>query len=83
MDIKRGNIYFANLGEGIGSEQFGIRPVVVVQNDIGNKNSPTIIIAPMTSQVKRCRMPTHAMIVPDETNGLRKKVSPCVNKSAL
>ena len=57
---RRGDIYFANLDPVVGSEQGGYRPVVVVQNDIGNKHSPTIIVVTVTSKVsKKANMPTH------------------------
>ncbi|HZJ85236.1 MAG TPA: type II toxin-antitoxin system PemK/MazF family toxin [Syntrophomonadaceae bacterium] len=57
--IKRGEIYFAQLNPVIGSEQGGIRPVVVVQNDIGNQYSPTTIILAITSQINKAKLPTH------------------------
>ena len=56
---KRGEFYFANLDPVIGSEQGGIRPVLVVQNDIGNKYSPTIIAAAVTSKINKAKLPTH------------------------
>ncbi|MCD8216332.1 MAG: type II toxin-antitoxin system PemK/MazF family toxin [Clostridiales bacterium] len=59
MIIKRGDIFYADLSPVIGSEQGGIRPVLVVQNDIGNRYSPTVIIAAITSQIKKAKMPTH------------------------
>lgn len=61
MDVKRGDIYYADLGPVIGSEQDGIRPIVIVQNDIGNKYSPTIIGLPITSRQKT-KLPTHIEI---------------------
>lgn len=57
--IKRGEIYFAQLNPVIGSEQGGIRPVLVVQNDIGNQYSPTTIILAITSQINKAKLPTH------------------------
>lgn len=57
--IKRGEIYFAQLNPVVGSEQGGIRPVVVVQNDIGNQYSPTTIILAITSQINKAKLPTH------------------------
>ena len=57
--IKRGELYYADLSPVIGSEQGGIRPVLVVQNDIGNKYSPTVIAAAVTSQINKARLPTH------------------------
>lgn len=62
-NIKKGNIYYANLDPIVGSEQNGTRPVVVVQNDIGNKYSPTILIAPITSKVySKPNLPTHVIL---------------------
>ena len=57
--IKRGDIYFANLSPVVGSEQGGVRPVLVVQNDIGNKYSPTDIVAAITSKLNKAKLPTH------------------------
>jgi mRNA interferase MazF len=62
VEVKRGDIYFANLGDSncnIGSEQDGYRPVLIVQNDIGNKYSPTVIIACMTTKIYKADIPTH------------------------
>lgn len=57
--IKRGELYFADLSPVVGSEQGGIRPVLIVQNDIGNKYSPTVIAAAITSKLDKAKMPTH------------------------
>ncbi len=57
--IKRGELYYADLSPVKGSEQGGIRPVLIVQNDIGNKYSPTVIVAAITSQINKARIPTH------------------------
>lgn len=59
---KRGEIYFAQLNPVVGSEQGGIRPVLVVQNDIGNQYSPTTIILAITSQINKAKLPTHVEI---------------------
>ena len=59
MIVKRGDIYSADLSPVVGSEQGGIRPVLVIQNDIGNKYSPTVIAAAITSQINKAKMPTH------------------------
>ena len=59
MNIKRGEIYYADLSPVIGSEQGGIRPVLIVQNDVGNKFSPTVIAAAITSKVGKTKLPTH------------------------
>lgn len=59
MLVRRGDIFYADLNPVVGSEQGGIRPVLVVQNDIGNKYSPTVIIAAITSQIDKAKLPTH------------------------
>ena len=59
MIIKRGDIYYADLRPVIGSEQGGIRPVLIIQNDIGNRHSPTIICAAITSRMNKANLPTH------------------------
>ncbi len=60
--IKRGELYYADLSPVIGSEQGGVRPVLVVQNDIGNKYSPTVIAAAITSKINKAKLPTHIEI---------------------
>ena len=62
---RRGDLYLANLGHGIGSEQQGHRPVVIIQNDIGNKYSPTVIAAAITSQRDKTNLPTHISVNAD------------------
>lgn len=62
MNIKRGDIYYADFDSYIGSEQGGKRPVVIIQNDIGNRWSPTVIIAAVTSKIKKTVLPTHVEI---------------------
>ena len=57
--IKRGELYYADLSPVVGSEQGGIRPVLVVQNDVGNKYSPTVIAAAVTSRINKAKLPTH------------------------
>ncbi|MCL2718664.1 MAG: type II toxin-antitoxin system PemK/MazF family toxin [Lachnospiraceae bacterium] len=59
MEMKRGDIYYADLRPVIGSEQGGIRPVLIIQNDIGNKHSPTVICAAITSKMNKAKLPTH------------------------
>jgi len=59
MIVRRGDIYFADLSPVVGSEQGGIRPVLIVQNDVGNKHSPTVICAAITSQMNKAKLPTH------------------------
>ncbi|MGN0960860.1 MAG: type II toxin-antitoxin system PemK/MazF family toxin [Christensenellales bacterium] len=58
-DIKRGELYYADLSPVVGSEQGGVRPVLIVQNDVGNKYSPTVIVAAITSQINKAKIPTH------------------------
>ena len=60
--VKRGDIFYADLSPVVGSEQGGIRPVLIVQNDIGNKYSPTVIVAAITSKINKAKMPTHIEI---------------------
>ncbi|MDD7306293.1 MAG: type II toxin-antitoxin system PemK/MazF family toxin [Peptoniphilaceae bacterium] len=62
MKIKRGDLFYADLSPVVGSEQGGVRPVIVIQNDIGNKYSPTIIIVPVTSQTNKAKLPTHVKL---------------------
>ena len=62
MVIKRGDMFYADLSPVIGSEQGGIRPVIIIQNDIGNKHSPTVIAAAITSQTGKSKLPTHIEI---------------------
>lgn len=71
MIVKRGDIFYADLSPVIGSEQGGIRPVLIVQNDVGNKYSPTVIAAAITSQINKAKMPTHIEINAEEY-GLNK-----------
>ena len=59
VTVRRGDIYYADLSPVVGSEQGGVRPVLIVQNDIGNKHSPTVIAAAITSQINKARLPTH------------------------
>ena len=62
MEVKRGYIFYADLSPVIGSEQGGTRPVLVVQNDVGNCYSPTVIVAAITSQIQKAKLPTHIEI---------------------
>lgn len=62
MIVKRGDIFYADLSPVIGSEQGGVRPVLIVQNDIGNRYSPTVICAAITSQINKAKLPTHIEI---------------------
>ena len=70
MVIKRGDMFYADLSPVIGSEQGGIRPVLIIQNDTGNKYSPTVIAAAITSQINKNKLPTHIEI-PSEEYGLK------------
>lgn len=62
VQIRRGDIFYADLSPVIGSEQGGVRPVLIVQNDIGNKHSPTVICAAITSKMNKAKLPTHVEI---------------------
>ena len=62
MVIKRGDMFYADLSPVVGSEQGGIRPVLIIQNDMGNKYSPTVIAAAITSQMNKTTLPTHIEI---------------------
>ncbi len=66
--VKRGEIYYADLSPVVGSEQGGIRPVLIVQNDIGNKFSPTVIVVAITSQLGKAKLPTHIELPADQYN---------------
>lgn len=69
--VKRGDIFYADLSPVIGSEQGGIRPVVILQNDLGNRYSPTVIVTAITSQINKAKLPTHVEIS-SEVYGLNK-----------
>lgn len=69
--IRRGDIFYADLSPVVGSEQGGIRPVLIVQNDVGNKHSPTVIAAAITSQTNKTRLPTHIELT-GQTCGLTR-----------
>lgn len=71
MNIRRGDIYYADLSPVIGSEQGGLRPVLIVQNDVGNRYSPTVIAAAITSKMGKTKLPTHIDIFADQV-GLAK-----------
>lgn len=65
MKVKRGDVFYADLSPVVGSEQGGVRPVVIIQNDTGNKYSPTVIISAITSQTGKTNLPTHVKIEGD------------------
>ena len=71
MSVKRGDIYYADLSPVVGSEQGGMRPVLIIQNDVGNRYSPTVIAAAITSRMGKTRLPTHIDIYADRA-GLAK-----------
>ena len=71
MNIRRGDIYYADLSPVVGSEQGGIRPVLIVQNNVGNRFSPTVIAAAITSQQSKANLPTHSPLHAD-SSGLAK-----------
>ena len=71
MNIKRGDIYYADLSPVIGSEQGGLRPVLIVQNDVGNRYSPTVIAAAITSRMGKTKLPTHIDVIGNQV-GLAK-----------
>ena len=62
MIVKRGDVYFADLSPVVGSEQGGVRPVLIIQNNIGNRFSPTVIVAAITAQIQKAKLPTHVEI---------------------
>ena len=71
MIVQRGEVYFADLSPVVGSEQGGVRPVLVIQNDIGNRFSPTVIVAAITAQIQKAKLPTHVEIKADK-HGLER-----------
>lgn len=74
MNIRRGDIFYADLSPVTGSEQGGLRPVLMVQNNIGNKFSPTVIAAAITSQINKAKLPTHIEIGADDYGLLKESV---------
>ena len=70
--VKRGDIYYADLSPVVGSEQGGVRPVLIIQNDTGNRYSPTVIAAAITSQTGKARLPTHIDLPVDQSCGLSR-----------
>ena len=61
-NIRKGDVFYADLGENVGSEQNGIRPVLIIQNDIGNRFSPTVIVSPLTTKTKKLTLDTHVCL---------------------
>ncbi len=74
MSVKRGDIYYADLSPVVGSEQGGLRPVLIIQNDIGNRYSPTVIAAAITSKQDKSRLPTHIDLIADRAGLTRNSV---------
>ncbi|GLB47210.1 mRNA interferase [Philodulcilactobacillus myokoensis] len=74
VQIKRGDVFYADLSPVIGSEQGGMRPVLIIQNDIGNHYSPTVIVAAITARITKPKMPTHVGIKADESDIERDSV---------
>ena len=74
MNIKRGDIFYADLSPVVGSEQGGVRPVLIVQNDVGNRFSPTVIAAAITSQQSKAKLPTHIQLGADNCGLLKDSV---------
>ena len=69
--VSRGELYYADLSPVVGSEQGGLRPVLIIQNNIGNKYSPTVIIAAITSQISKAKLPTHIELRKEKSNFFR------------
>ena len=74
MIIKRGDIYYADLRPVVGSEQGGIRPVLIIQNDVGNRHSPTVICAAITSKMNKAKLPTHIELSTKQCNIVKDSV---------
>lgn len=74
MNIKRGDIFYADLSPVVGSEQGGVRPVLIVQNDVGNRFSPTVIAAAITSQQAKAKLPTHIQLGADNSGLMKDSV---------
>ena len=72
--IRRGDIYYADLSPVVGSEQGGLRPVLIVQNDVGNKYSPTVIAAAITSKMSKAKLPTHIDVTASQVGLLKDSV---------
>ena len=72
--IRRGDVYYADLSPVIGSEQGGVRPVLIIQNDIGNRHSPTVICAAITSRMNKAKLPTHVELSASTSNMVKDSV---------
>ena len=74
MTIRRGDVYYADLRPVVGSEQGGIRPVLIIQNDVGNRHSPTVICAAITSKMNKAKLPTHVELDTRRCNMVKDSV---------
>lgn len=74
MVIRRGDIYYADLRPVVGSEQGGVRPVLIIQNDVGNRHSPTVICAAITSRMNKAKLPTHIELSADKYHMVKDSV---------
>lgn len=74
LNVKRGDVYFADLSPVVGSEQGGQRPVLIVQNDVGNKYSPTVIVAAITAKITKAKLPTHVEIHKEDVGLIKDSV---------
>ena len=74
MVIRRGDVFYADLRPVIGSEQGGIRPVLVIQNDVGNRHSPTVIVAAITSKMNKAKLPTHIELTVEKHHMVKDSV---------
>lgn len=72
--IRRGDIYYADLRPVVGSEQGGVRPVLIIQNDVGNRHSPTVIVAAITSQIHKVKLPTHVELASERCHIVKDSV---------
>ena len=72
MEVHRGEVFYADLSPVVGSEQGGVRPVLIVQNEIGNRHSPTVIAAAITSRLDKTRLPTHIVVLLEQIRTLDK-----------
>ncbi len=75
MEVRRGEIYYADLSPVVGSEQGGVRPVLIIQNDVGNKYSPTVVVCAVTSQLTKAKLPTHVELASGESGLTRASVA--------
>lgn len=83
MQIRRGDIFYADLSPVVGSEQGGIRPVLIIQNDIGNRHSPTVICAAITSRMNKAKLPTHVEIDAGKYQIVKNSVGDYVDRGWL